>query len=189
MGTGGCRRKGNALASRCAHQGIIVWGSTLVSAAVRAWLVRERTCCRRWQRREEGEVRACSGFHGGFAAASPERSATCVTGRSCPLGRSRPPTGVLAVLPPRFVAPGFLPCCSAVRIEGNAAHFGAGHLVAAGEVDGVEEALRSGREEGVGGFKRSYGVPLPLVRSMRALRACPGAGGAGFTNQGLPTAP
>ena len=25
--------KGNALASRCAHQGIIVWGSTLVSAA------------------------------------------------------------------------------------------------------------------------------------------------------------
>ena len=67
--------------------------------------------------------------------------------------------------------------------------FGTGDLVAASEVDGTQEALRSGREEGVGGFKRSYGGPLPLVRSMRALRACPGAGGAGFTNQGLPTAP
>ena len=43
-------------------------------------------------------------------------------------------------------------------------------LVAASEVDGTQEALRSGREEGIGGFKRSYGVPLPLVRSMRALR-------------------
>ena len=57
--------KGNALASRCAHQGIIVWGSTLVSAAVRAWVARERKRCRRWRRREGGEVRACSGFHGG----------------------------------------------------------------------------------------------------------------------------
>ena len=65
VGTGGCRRKGNALASRCAHQGIIVWGFTLVSAAVRAWLARERTRCRRWRRREGREVRACSGFHGG----------------------------------------------------------------------------------------------------------------------------
>ena len=49
-------KKGNALASRCAHQGIIVRGSVLVSAAVRAWLVRERTCCRGWQRREGREV-------------------------------------------------------------------------------------------------------------------------------------
>ena len=125
----------------------------------------------------------------GFAAASPERSATCVTGRSCPFGRSRPPVGVPAVLPPRFIAPGCLPCCGAVRLEGDAVCFGTGDLVAASEVDGTQEALRSGREEGVGGFKRSYGGPLPLVRSMRALRACPGAGGAGFTNQGLPTAP
>ena len=53
---GGCRRKRNALASRCAHQGIIVRGSVLVSAAVRAWLVRERTRCRGWQRREGREV-------------------------------------------------------------------------------------------------------------------------------------
>ena len=57
--------KGNALVSAPTRQGIIVWGSTLVSAAVRAWLVRERTRCRRWRRREEGEVRACSGFRGG----------------------------------------------------------------------------------------------------------------------------
>ena len=109
----------------------------------------------------------------GFAAASPERSATCVTGRSCPLGRSRPPTGVLAVLPPRFVAPGFLPCCSAVRIEGNAAHFGAGDLVAASEVDGTQEALRSGREEGVGGFKRSYGVASPAGAFDEGLEGLP----------------
>ena len=38
--------KGNALVSALTRQGIIVWGFTLVSVAVRAWLVRERTRCR-----------------------------------------------------------------------------------------------------------------------------------------------
>ena len=64
--TGGCRRKrkcpGESSVRSPGHycEGI----STLVSAAVRAWLVRERTRCRGWQRREEGEMRACSGFRG-----------------------------------------------------------------------------------------------------------------------------
>ena len=80
----------------------------------------------------------------GFAAVSPKRLETCGTERSCPFGRSRPAAGVLAVPPLRFIAPSCLPCRGAVGLEGDAPGLGIADLVAAGEVDGAQEALRSG---------------------------------------------
>ena len=89
-------------------------------------------------------------------------------GRSCPFGRSRPVAGVPPVLPPRFIAPGCLPCCGAIRLEGDAVCFGAGDLVAAGEVDGVEDAIRSEREDGVDGFERCHDGSPAMCRAWEA---------------------
>ena len=54
---GGCRRKRKCPGESVRSPGHYCVGiSTLVSAAVRAWLVRERTRCHRWQPREGREV-------------------------------------------------------------------------------------------------------------------------------------
>ena len=52
--------------------------------------------------------------------------------------------------------PKCIPRPRALRIEGKASGFGAGDLVTAGEVDGVEEALPPGLIGSVGGFQQGH---------------------------------
>ena len=58
--------KGNALASRCAHQGIIVWGYPRWYRPLSGlgWYGNGSVAVDGGDEKE-GEVRACSGFHGG----------------------------------------------------------------------------------------------------------------------------
>ena len=59
----------------------------------------------------------------------------------------------------------------ALGVEGKAPGFGAGDLVAAGEVDGVEEALRPGLIGSVGGFQRGHS-PCHAAQRAESASAC-----------------
>ena len=163
--------RGNALASRqCAHQGIIVWGSTLVIGRCQG-LVGTGTDALPWvtATEKEGRCALVQDFVVGLRCCFIGTVGTMCMQDGLALSDDHDQS---PVSPPSFhhVSSRQVVSHAAALSDSRAMRvcFGAGDLVAAGEVDGVEDAIRSEREDGVDGFERCHDGSPAMCRAWEA---------------------